>query len=529
MDTVADTAREGVIAIIDIGTSSVRLLLVRIHPDRSYTILNDEKEVVRLGEGVFVDQNLWQDAIERTTLVCKNFTEIAHSQGVDKIYAVATSATREAKNKKELVDFLKQEAELDVRIVSGLEEARLIYLGASKAINLGDAQGLFIDIGGGSTKMIIGDQYQYQYLDTFKLGDLRLTSLFSIPDETGTLPPARYALMQRHIRNATIRSLSTIRQYRLDYTLGSSGTIEDLANIATYRFFNKPREQNDVLKFEHLELIIETLLALSAEERRDIPGMSPHRAENIIAGAAILHTMMQDLEIPEIRISEHGLRFGLLNEYLARSGRAKLIEGMSEREHSVLQFGRACGFDEAHARNVARVATSLFDSAKMIQLHDYEAWERELLEYAALLHDIGTFLSHTNHQDHTYYLVNNADLLGFDQTEISIMATLGYYHRKKRPKDTHRRFTNLGKRSREIVRVLAMFLQLAESLDHSHTGVIRRVGFQKVGDKKIVLEIVANQDCQLEAWGVHNQKKAFKKTFGQKLKVDVLVDEKVES
>lgn len=529
MDIGVADGREGVIAFIDIGASSVRLLMVRIDPDRSYSILSDEKELVRLGEGVFVDQNLRQEAIERTALVCKKFAEMARINGAGEIFTVATSATREAKNKKELLASLKQEAELDVRIVSGLEEARLIYLGASKGIKLGDAQGLFIDICGGSTKLIIGNQSQYQYLDTFKLGALRLTSLFSLPDDIGPLPPAHYALMQRHIRNATVRSLSTIRQYRLDFALGSSGTIEDLAEIAAYRFLKRPREQQDMLKFEHLELIIETLLSLSLEERREIPGIRPHRAENIIAGAAVLHTLMQDLEISEIRISEHGLRFGLLNEYLLRSGRAKLIEGMSEREHSVLQFGRACGFDEAHARNVARVATNIFDSAKMIQLHDFGEWERELLEYAALLHDIGTFLSHTNHQDHTYYLVNNADLLGFDQTEIIIMATLGFYHRKKIPKEKHRQYAKLGKRSREIVRVLAMFLQLAESLDHSHTGVIRRVGFQNVDDKKIVLEIVANQDCQLEAWGVHNQKKAFKKTFGQKLKVNVIVDEKVES
>jgi exopolyphosphatase/guanosine-5'-triphosphate,3'-diphosphate pyrophosphatase len=529
MDIGAAAAREGVTAFIDIGTTSVRLLLVNINLDRTYTILKDEKEVVQLGEGVFVDQNLRQEAIERTTLVCMKFAEMARVHAAGEIYTVATSATREAKNKKELLDYLKQEAGLDVRIVSGLEEARLIYLGASRGINLGEAQGLFIDIGGGSTNLIIGNQSQYHYLDTFKLGAHRLTALFSIPDETGTLPPARYALIQRHIRNATIRSLSTIRQYRLDFALGSSGTIANLAEIAAYRFLNRPRERNDVLKFEHLEHVVETLLALSLEERREIPGISLHRADNIIAGAAVLHTLMQDLEIPEIRISEQGLRFGLLHEYLLRSERTKLMEGMSEREHSVLQFGRVCGFDEAHARNVARVATDLFDSAQMIQLHDFGDWERELLEYAALLHDIGTFLSHTNHQDHTYYLVNNADLLGFDQTEINIMATLGFYHRKKRPKENHRQYAKLGKRSREIVRVVAMFLQLAESLDHSHTGVIRRVGFRKLDDKKIVLEIVANQDCQLEAWGVHNQKKAFKKTFEQKLKVDVIVDEKVES
>jgi exopolyphosphatase/guanosine-5'-triphosphate,3'-diphosphate pyrophosphatase len=514
-------------AFLDIGTNSIRLLLVRINPNHSYTILNDEKEVIRLGEDEFIDQYLRPDAMQRAALVCKQFIDMAEAYGANPVQAIATSATREAKNKKEFLRYINDETGVDIRTVSGKEEARLIYLGVSSGLNLKNNQALFIDIGGGSTEVIVGDQSQHQYLDSLKLGAIRLTSLFFLPEEVGPVPPARYALIQRYVRNAAIRTVQQIRQYRIDLAVGSSGTIENLADIAVQKFYERPRDRDDVLLFEHLEQVIDLLLSLSLEERRKIPGINSSRADIIVSGAAILHTIMEELEIPEIRISDRGLRDGLLEDYLVRSEHALMVKEMTIRERSVLQLGRACGFEEAHARHVARISLSLFDSAKKVGLHDLGDWERELLEYAALLHDIGTFLSHSNHQAHTYYLIKNADLLGFDQTETNIIASLGYFHRKKRPKNKHKQFAELDEDSRKIVRVLAVLLQLAESLDRSHASLIHQARLHKINDKKAALEIIADQDCQLEVWGVRNQKKAFKKTFGKKIKVEVIVEDEV--
>lgn len=512
-------------AFLDIGTNSIRLLLVRINPNHSYTILNDEKEVIRLGEDEFIDQLLRREAMQRAVQVCKQFIDMAEANGANPIQAIATSATREAKNKKEFLQYLNEETGLDVRTVSGKEEARLIYLGVSSGINLKNDQALILDIGGGSTEVIVGDQSQYQYLDSLKLGAIRLTSLFFLPEEVGPVPPARYALIQRYIRDAAVQTLQQIRQYRIDLAIGSSGTIENLADIAIQKFYKRPRKKDDVFLYEHLEQVIDLLLSLSLEERRKIPGIDSNRADIIVSGAAILHTIMDELKIPEIQISDRGLRDGLLEDHLIRSEHALMVKEMTMRERSVLQLGRACGFEEAHARHVARLSLSLFDSSRKIGLHDFGDWERELLEYAALLHDIGTFLSHSNHQAHTYYLIRNADLLGFDQTETNIIATLGYFHRKKRPKNKHKQFSELDSDSRKIVKVLAVLLQLAESLDRSHASLIHQVRLYPINDKKVSLEIIADQDCQLEVWGVRNQKKAFKKTFGTKLKVEVLIEE----
>jgi exopolyphosphatase/guanosine-5'-triphosphate,3'-diphosphate pyrophosphatase len=512
-------------AFLDIGTNSIRFLLVRINPNHSYTIINDEKEVIRLGEDEFIDQFLRREAMQRAALVCKQFIDMAEAYGANPIQAIATSATREAKNKKEFLHYLYEETGLDVRTVSGKEEARLIYSGVSSGINLKNNLALFIDIGGGSTEVIIGDQSQYQYLDSLKLGAIRLTSLFFLPEEVGPVPPARYALIQRYVRNAAVRTLQQIRQYRIDLAIGSSGTIENLADIAIQNFYKRPRIRDDVLRYEHLEQVIDLLLSLSLEERRKIPGINSHRADIIVAGAAILDTILDELEIPEILITGRGLRDGLLEDHLIRSEQSLTVKEMTIRESSVMQLGRACGFEEAHARHVARLSLSLFDSARKIGLHDLGHWERELLEYAALLHDIGTFLSHSNHQAHTYYLIKNADLLGFDQTETNIIATLGYFHRKQRPRKKHKQYSELDNDAQKIVKVLAVLLQLAESLDRSHASLIHQVRFYPINEKKVSLEIIADQDCQLEVWGVRNQKKAFKKSFGKKLKIEVHIEE----
>ncbi len=512
------------VAFIDIGTNSIRVLIVRINPNYSYAVLNQEKEVVRLGEGEFVDQHLQLEAMHRAALVCSKLVGMARAYEVDEIIAVATSATREAKNKSDFLRLLENEAALEVHTVSGHEEARLIYQGVSSGLHLGDRRAVFIDIGGGSTEVIVGGQHEYRYLDSLKLGAIRLTSLFFLPEEAEPVQDARYALIERYVRNAAIRTLQHLQEHPFELAIGSSGTIENLADIAAYQFLGRRREPDDVLTFAQLEQVLKMLRSLPLEDRRKVPGINPGRADIIIAGGAILHTLMADLNIAEIRISDRGLRDGLLVDYLTRIGHADYVQEMSVRERSILRLARNCGFEEAHARHVAGLALGLFDSAREAGLHQMGDQERELLEYAGLLHDIGTFLTHTGHHVHSYYLIRNADLLGFDQTEIELIATLAYFHRKAFPQKKHGPFRLLDKRAREKVRVLALLLQLSESLDRSHAGVVRRAQLAVDNEKKATLTIHAVQDCQLEIWGVENQRKNFRRIFGRKMKVDVEIE-----
>lgn len=511
-----------VVAFLDVGTNSIRLLLVRLNPNQSYGTLTQQKETVRLGEGEFVDQYLRREAMDRAVLVARKFVELSRSYGAEDVIAITTSAARDAKNQGELLQRLRREADLDVRVISGKEEARLTYLGICSGVHLGGKRAAFIDVGGGSTEVIVGDERQHHYLGSLNLGALRLAALFPFAADRATVAPGRYALLQRYIRNSAVRTLQQMRQLQVDVAYGSSGTIENLTNVAARTLHNRPRQREDVLTYHDLKEVIALLCSLSLAARRKVAGLNPERADIIIAGAAIVDTLMQDLKLPELRvISERGLREGLLLNYLSRSGHAQLVRGTSVRERSVLQLGRACGFDEKHARHITKLAFELFDSGQKAGLHKLGQRERELLGFAALLHDIGTFLSYNNHHLHTYYLIRNAELLGFDQSEVGIIATTTLFHRKGLPSKKSEEYAALDKPSRKIVQVLSLLLRIAEGLDRSHMGVIRHAALRGA-KKSVVLDIRAHQDCQLELWGVQDRLKAAEKVLDRRMRIKVL-------
>ena len=510
------------VAFMDIGTNSIRLLLVRINPNHATNVLIQLKQTVRLGEGAFDDQVLQPEAIDRAVAVSRQFASMIRSHGADDIIAVATAATREAKNQRAFVQRLQEAAQLDVRVVSGQEEARLIYLGVASGFHLEDKQAFFIDIGGGSTEVILGTQHHYHYLNSLRLGAIRLSAQFPAGAQ-GVVSPGKYSRIVRYVQRHAVHTLREIRTHDIDLAIGSSGTIENLADIAVRRFAKRRLQRDDVLTAAQLREVVKMLGAMPLKDRRRVPGLNPERADIVIAGAAILEGFMQALDLPAIRISDRGLREGLLIDYLLRHGHASALQGLSVRQRSVLDLGRTCHFDEAHARTTARLALALFDSASAMKLHAFGNWERELLEYASLLHRIGAFLTYSNYQAHTYYLIRNANLLGFDETEVAIIAATALFHRKATPQREHPEFAALARQAQKIVRVLSLLLRFAESLDRSHADNVRHARFRLSGDARVVLYIYAARDCQIELWAAQKHVTAFEKVLGYKLDIEVVM------
>lgn len=505
------------VAFLDIGTNSIRLLIVRIHLNHSVSILTQQKEVVRLGEGEFTDRTLKPEAMQRAVLVCQKFREMAQSRNADEIIAVATSATREASNQKEFLKLLKEKAHLKVHAISGKEEARLIYLGVSSGLNMGDQQVLFIDIGGGSTELIIGGQQQYVDMESLHLGAIRLAGTISFPNRNGVVDPKDYEQLREVVKSRIKQAIKRLKSYKIDMAIGSSGTIINLAEISSRMFNKRPLQPTDLMKADDLKTTIQILCSRDLEERRLVPGINPERADIIIPGAAILDVLMDELHIPAIAISQRGLRDGLLVDYLTRNELTATSEELPVRERSALELLRSSNSDEVHAQHVRRLAFQLFDSAGVLGLHHLDARQRELLGYAALLHDVGAFLGYNNHQAHTFYLIHNAELIGFDPSEISIIASVAFFHRKGLPTRKQPEFADLTPADQEAVKVMGMILRLSESLDRSHRSVVTKATFETAGDDSVQLEIVARQDDQLELWGVESHKEAFQKTFGMKL------------
>ncbi len=512
-----------IVAAIDIGTNSIRLAVVRVEADQRLTTLAVHREVVRLGEGEFETSHMTPAAIARGALVCAKFADVARGFGCKEIVAFATSAVREAENREEFIDRVRKEAGIEVRVISGVEEARLIWLGVSSGIELGERRAVLIDIGGGSTEVIVGSATGYQMLESLKLGAIRLSNRFF--DFEGPVSADQFARVQGYVRGVASQTTRRVREHGFDIALGSAGTITTLADIVARRAGEPPvsSQRNYTFRLSDLREAVQMLCRMPLEERRKVPGMDANRADIILGGAAIVLTLLEAFGADRMTLSERGLRDGILLDHLLREEEAReRFQALSVRRRSILQLARACNYEAEHSEHTARLALRLFDELRRLGEHHYGRAERELLDYAALTHDIGTFISHSNHQKHAYYLLRNSDLLGFNDTELDIIANVAFYHRKGIPKKKHPNLTSLSRGERRRVLVLSAILRVAEGLDRSHLGLVQDVRLE-IGRNphRYLLTLISDSDCQLEVWGVQNNRDLFEHVFGAPLVVQV--------
>ncbi len=507
--------------VVDIGTNSIRLGVVQPEPDFGYSLLSLQKEVVRLGEGEFATNRLTPEAMDRGILVLRKFVEVARGYGAEEMSVLGTSALREAENQSEFVSRARREAAVDVHVISGAEEARLIYLGVVSGLDLAGQRALVIDIGGGSTELAVGDQTGPELLESLKLGAIRVSGIFT-EGETGPIHPQLYRRIQDYARGVAIHSVQRVRSHGYDVLYGSSGTILNLAEIvARSKGEATDGSSSYLVRLDELETQAARLCGLTLEQRRKVPGINPERADLIVAGAAVLTAIMRELGAGHLLTSHRALREGMIADRLARyGGNLGAMAGDSIRRRSVFQLARRCQFEEAHARTVARLACELFDQFRELKLHRFGAPERELLHFGAILHDVGGFISYTDHHRHGYYLVRYSPLLGFDATETQMLAAMVLHHRKRLPKRKDEAMVDLTRRQRDTVLILSTLIRLAESMDRGHLGQVTGVRASlEAGGNDLVLELQAEGECQLELWGLENHRGAVREVFDKRLVV----------
>lgn len=526
---------DNILAALDIGTNSLRMVLVRLHPATgTWDTLSVHKETVRLGQGEFSEEesHLTPEAIERGVFVLKQFVQVARGRGAGEIVAIGTAALREAANRDVFLARARDEAGVEVQVVPGIEEARLIYLGVASGLELGDAKALFVDIGGGSTELIVGTQTEHLFLDSLKLGAIRLGNRF-LAGVSGTVSRDLFAQLANHVEGVAAHALRKIERIGFDTAIASSGTAQNLARVSAMRHGSDLTTlQNYVFPVADLRDTVEYLRGLTLDERRKVPGLNPERADIIISGAAILLTLAEELHLERFVIAERSLREGVLVDAilrrLARTGEKSPDELAFEsgiRRRSVDRLARLNPDELAHSQHVAFLALRLFDDAKRAGFHDFGDAERELLEYAALLHDVGVWVSHSGHHRHSYYLVRHSDAMsGFTDEEIESIANLAYFHRKSPPKKRHAHFALLSPDAQGWVRKCAVFLRLAEGLDRSHLSAVRDVTLQgNGGGNAAVLRLypAPGTDAHLESWYVSSDTGAWEEAWGMPLSVGV--------
>lgn len=512
-----------VVGFVDIGTNSVRLLVVRINPNFSYTIISQEKEVIRLGEEEFKDKLLKPEAMERAIFVCGKFVDLAKTYGATNIICVGTSAIREAQNQSDFLQKLLKETGLNVHVISGEEEARLICLGVSSGVDIGEEKVIFIDLGGGSTEIAIGNQHKCFYLKSLRLGAIRLTAQFTGEGWTGPVRTDTYKQMKKYASSKVRVIKGRVQKYGVRRAWGSSGTVINLAEIANKLFKRNGNGSSLSLSRKNLKKLASILCSSSLEDRKKLPAINPHRADIIIAGAAILEAIMEELGLEEVSISHRELRDGLLVDYLSNFEGFQKLQRTPMRNRSVLHLGRSCDFDEKHSETVTFLALQLFDSAKQIGLHNLGETEKELLKYAATLHDVGDFLSFNDHHLHSHYIISNAGLLGFEPKEIQTMANIARFHRRKLPSKKALKNTELDEKAKNVVAILSTFLRFAEKLDRSHCGLVKKAEFIKVNKDHVLLSFYSDSDCSFEEWSIIQNQQAFYEAFEKQLDVHCMV------
>ena len=509
------------LAAIDIGSNSIKLAVVDAAASDSFAFLAREKEVVRLGHETLRRGKLSAEAIERATACIQRFRTAAEVRKVDKIVAVATASVREASNSAQFIKQIEKNTGIRVEILSGVEEARLIGLAASRRCANPGAINLNIDIGGGSTEISLFRNATSLSLYSVRLGAVRLTDRYlksdpPKPKEVSSLRAEVYAAFQRPARE--------LKGAKWQHVSGTSGTILALGAALRARNLNdaaakeRPAQPSDTeIALTPLSHLNHKVAAMNQHDRRAISGFSSQRADIIVAGGCILEGAMQALGVNCLRTCDWALREGVIIDYLqdCEEEAQPPIHGFADQKlKDVHAVGRRFGYEETHARQVAKLADRLFDHLAPIE--KLSRHERTLMLAGALLHDVGYHIAHESHQRHALYLILNSELTGFSEVERSVIANIARYHRGALPKERHHEYAALNTADRESVRKLGALVRLADALDRSHDSRVSDVQC-RVGPGAVHLQLESTSDCQNELLEVERKKDLFELAFQRDL------------
>lgn len=495
-------------AAVDIGSNSIRMQAAETGAGMATKILAAERQVTRLGAGVFHDGRITADAM---AFVCANLERMAQMyQKLDVIgvRAVATAAVRDASNQQEFLERASKALGSPVEIISGQEEARLIHLGVLARWPQNGKRVLMVDVGGGSAEVILSEQGVLSEAFSKPLGAVRLSEVFLRSD-----PPAPIDLrrMNEYIDEKLVAPLRKIGVGPFDRAIATSATAAAII-CAVNRVPRARRDEADRLKASVAQIrkFYRDVATLDLSGRRKIQGIGPNRAELIVAGTAVFLKLLEAFQQPSMHYSSAGVRDGIIADLAARGvGRERSMLSRDQRR-AVEQMSRRYGVQIAHARKVAELAHRLFEELQ--PLHRLAPAFGKLLEASAYLHDIGHYVSDTSHHKHSFYLVINSDLPGFTDAERQMIALLCRYHRKAMPAPRHSPFQAIDPESRRAIVLLVPLLRIADSLDRSHEQRVSDLQVQ-FRNGTVTLALDSKPDPDLEIWAAERVADSFRETY----------------
>lgn len=496
------------LAAIDIGTNSIRCIVVDADRQGRFLLRDDEKARVRLGEGLGRSGVISPAACCRAMEAVSRMRGLIEGLGVVVVEAVATSAIRIAANGRDLADALGRELGHGIRVVSGQEEARLVALSGLRAFDMEGERHAMIDIGGGSVEIVIAVGQQIEQCHSLDLGALLMTERFFDTERVGV---DEYQRFKRYTRTLLMECFRGER-IALRRMIGSGGCITSLGGMALNlrgQFYTSPHG-HELLRSEVARQLA-ILMSMGVRERRSIAGLNPERADIILAGCGVVDELMRFFDAKQLLINGRGMREGLIISCMRRLGLAPNDPLPRDWRSELLEFARSCHIDEAHARHVTRLALVVFD--RLAGEREVTQDERRILEAAALLHDIGRVIAFDSHHKHSCHLIRHADLFGLTPRERELAALVARYHRKALPRKKHREFSRLCENGRNTVLRLGGILRLCDGLDRRGNGLVEVVGLERGGDLYRLL-LKGRGDISVELHAANAKRDLFERAFG---------------
>ena len=509
------TAKAPIVAAIDLGTNSFNMVVASVNSRGMLQVQNRLKEMVRLGSGGGDMKHIEDDAIERGMATLKRCVDLAKSEKAV-VRAVATSAVREADNQDIFIKRAKKEIGINIEVISGTEEGRLIYDGVINALPVDNQKALIIDIGGGSTETIIGQDGNLDFVASVKLGAIRLTHKFF---ENGLSSRRTVEDCRDFIIGEWAPTFKRLNEIGFDIVVGTSGTILNLAAMSmAAKDIRIPEILNGlVVSGEDILPVINTIATTyTAEERAKLPGMDPERTDIILSGALILEQAIINLDIKKIHISTYALREGIVFDTVKKFEHIKEFKNLDNLRYRTIQnLAKQYGVNIEHAEHVKMLALKMFDALEPI--HSFGVKEREILEAASYLHDVGYLISHDQHHKHSYYILSHCVMPGFTNNEAELIANVARYHRKSHPKKKHENFNSLSTEDKDTVCLLSSLLRIAEGIDRRQMQAVKDITIYVKNDSVNITLHPASHDYSpdIELWGANRRKPMLEETIAK--------------
>ena len=497
------------VGFIDVGTNSIHLLVVQFYEGATGTPVFQDKESVRLGRSLYRMGSFDEESISKATLVISRFAQISRDLGADRVVAFATCAVREASNGKDLIHAVSDF--VDLKVIPGPEEARLIGLGVFGPKGP-EERSIEIDIGGGSTEVVIAEGRRNLFVDSLLMGAVRFAYDGGV-DCTRRVKDTDYDKLKRQVDAGSYYAVESVKSLGFRHAVGSSGTMLALADMCAAR---RGDGDNSYFTLAELRVMMNYVRAKDMESRCSIPGLGRNRADIIVPGGAIAEELMTMFGIERIEVSPYGLKQGMQTDLMMSQGYTMF----DTRDAAVKGLACRCNYDQKHAEAVCSNALQIFDQAKNLGLHSMGGQMRNLLSCSAILHDIGEMISYTNHNLLSQVIIENSEMLGFDVEELRYMGLIVRFHHKKFPGPKDSRLADIPPDDALDIRMCAMFLRMADVLDRHRNSQIKTVKLRLTTDALAVI-IDCDGDPSMEVWRLEKLSGDFRKIFGVGLVAEI--------